>query len=139
MPILKTILKFIFASFFIFAGITHFTREPFFLKLMPDYVPADLHLPAVHLSGVFEIVLGLLLLIPKTTRLAGWGLIALLVAVFPANIYAYQHQEEIFPGSDPTLQLIRLPLQALLIAWAYWYTRDGKPKAETTPPKEVEG
>ncbi len=137
MHILKTVLKFVFAAFFIFAGVTHFTRPVFFLNLMPDYIPTELHAPAVYVSGVFEILLGVLLLVPKTTRLAGWGLIALLVAVFPANIYAYQHQDEIFPGSNPTLQLVRLPLQAVMIAWAYWYTRGSKQKVETGVEEDV--
>ena len=92
----KTILKWVFAVFFIFAGINHFRAEDFYLKLMPDYIPQDLHLPAVQLSGVAEVLLGAMLLVPQTTPLAAWGLIALLVAVFPANIYAFQHSEEIF-------------------------------------------
>ena len=62
---------------------------------------------------------GLGLLHPRTRRLAAWGLIALLVAVFPANIYLYQHQE-IFPQVSPLLHLLRLPLQLVFIAWAYY-------------------
>jgi uncharacterized membrane protein len=122
MQIVKTILKFVFAAFFIVAGIAHFVNEEFYLKIMPDYIPQNLHLPAVHVSGLFEIVLGALLLVPKTTRLAAWGLIALLIAVFPANIYVYQHQE-IFPNVSPQLHFWRLPLQGVAIAWAWWYTR----------------
>lgn len=123
MAVLKLLLKVLFAVFFIVAGVGHFVNEPFYLKLMPDYIPPSLHRPAVHISGVAEMVLGALLLVPRTSRLAAWGLIALLVAVFPANIYAYQHSEEVFPGLDPRLHLGRLPLQAVMIAWAWCYTR----------------
>ncbi len=131
MQIAKTILKFVFAAFFIVAGIAHFVNEEFYLKIMPDYIPQNLHLRAVYASGVFEVVLGALLLVPKTTRLAAWGLIALLIAVFPANIYAYQHQE-IFPNVSPQLHFWRLPLQGVMIAWAWWYTRPDR----TTRPTE---
>jgi uncharacterized membrane protein len=88
---------------------------------MPPYIP--MHREAVLLSGAIEIALGVLLLIPRTSRLAAWGLVALLIAVFPANIYAYQHQDLFppFPYSD-LLHLLRLPFQGVLIYWAYCYT-----------------
>ncbi len=128
MRIVKTILKFVFALFFIFAGVNHFLDEPFYMKIMPDYIPLELHRPAVIVSGIAEIVLGALLVVPRTQRLAAWGLIALLVAIFPANIYVYQHQD-IFPNASPALHLIRLPLQGVMIAWAWWYTRPERPQA----------
>jgi uncharacterized membrane protein len=112
----------VFAIFFIAAGLNHFRDEAFYLRIMPDYISVELHRPAVLISGVAEVVLGAMLLFRRTMRLAGWGLIALLVAIFPANIYVYQHQD-VFPGVSPTLHLIRLPLQAVMIAWAWWYTR----------------
>jgi uncharacterized membrane protein len=133
MWLIKIVFKFVFATFFIVAGVTHFTNPSFFLKIMPDYIPENLHLPAVHVSGVCEILLGELLLVPATTRLAGWGLIALLIAVFPANIYAYQHSQEVFPDVDPALHFWRLPAQGVLIALAYWYTR---PDNRATKPKD---
>jgi uncharacterized membrane protein len=122
MRYVKTISKGVFAAFFVLAGVAHFVNEPFYLKIMPDYIPQALHRPAVIVSGVFEVLLGVLLVIPPTTRLAAWGLIALLVAVFPANLYAFQHSEELF-GISRTAHFVRLPLQAVMIAWAYWYTR----------------
>ena len=60
-------------------------------------------------------------MLPATSRLAAWALIALLVAVFPANVFMYQHPEKF--GLSPTLLLLRLPLQGVLILWAYAYTR----------------
>jgi len=128
MPILriiKSISRYVFGAFFILVGIRHFTDTPFFLKIMPPYLP--LHLEAVYVSGIFEVLLGALLMVRPLARWAGWGLILLLIAVFPANIYVYQHQD-LVPAS-PLLHTLRLPLQAVMIAWAYWYTRPEKPKS----------
>lgn len=141
MRYVKPISKWIFAVFFVAAGVNHFVNEPFYLKIMPDYIPQVLHRPAVITSGVFEILLGALLVFPPTARLAAWGLIALLVAVFPANIYAYQHSEEIFDVSRAA-HFVRLPLQGVLIAWAYWYTRGerkGAPPATSEEPPSGAG
>ena len=130
MNILKLAGKCIFATIFLVAGVGHFTSTDFFVKIMPPYLP--FHRELVYLSGVFEIALGVLLLIPQTTRLAAWGLIALLIAVFPANVYMFQHQE-LFQVS-PVVLLLRLPLQALLILWAWVYARLPltQPRAEET-------
>jgi uncharacterized membrane protein len=84
-------------------------------------------------SGVAEIVLGAMLMFSDLARIAGWGLILLLIAVFPANVYVYQHQD-LIPAS-PTLQLLRLPLQGVLIVWAFWYTRPGRWRVEQANPE----
>ncbi|MGA2706464.1 MAG: MauE/DoxX family redox-associated membrane protein [Isosphaeraceae bacterium] len=104
---------------FIIAGVGHFVATDFFLKIMPPYLP--FHLPLVLVSGVIEIVLGILLLVPRYTRLAAWGIIALLIAVFPANVHVYQHQE-LFP-LPWFVHLLRLPMQGVLILWAFAYTK----------------
>jgi uncharacterized membrane protein len=111
--------KWVFAALFIAGGILHFVKTEFYMRIMPPYLPY--HRALVLLSGVFEVVLGVLLLVPTSSRLAAWGLIALLVAVFPANVYMYQHPEKF--ALSPTLLLLRLPLQLVLILWAYAYTR----------------
>jgi uncharacterized membrane protein len=116
---IKTASKYLLAIFMIGAGTMHFVRPEFYLKIMPPYLPW--HLALVYLSGFFEIALGVLLLVPRFSHLAAWGIIALLIAVFPANIYVYQHQE-ILPA-PPIVHLLRLPLQAVFILWAYWHTR----------------
>ncbi len=126
MPKIKIILKYLFGIFFVLAGINHFANSAFYLRLMPPYLPW--HLFLVNLSGLCEIGLGILLLIPKFTSLAGWGLIALLIAVFPANIHMAINPQ-LFPEFSPLLLWLRLPLQFGLIAWAYWYT---KPTIEPT-------
>ena len=89
------------------------------LEDLPSYLP--LHLPIVLVSGVIEIILGILLLMPRYSRLAAWGIIALLIAVFPANIHVYHHQQ-MFPLPS-IVHLLRLPLQGVLILWALAYTR----------------
>ncbi|MEX0675700.1 MAG: MauE/DoxX family redox-associated membrane protein [Pirellulales bacterium] len=125
MRYVKTILKWLLGVFFVGAGVLHFVNEGFYLKIMPDYIPAELHRTAVVVSGVFEVLFGAMLMVGRTTRLAAWGIIALLIAVFPANIHVYLHQE-LIPEAGPRAHLLRLPLQGVFIAWAYWYTRPEK-------------
>jgi len=115
----KTISKTVLAIFMVAGGVMHLIRPEFYLKIMPPYLP--LHRELVLVSGLCEIGLGLLLFVPRFSRLAAWGIIALLIAVFPANIYLYQHQE-IVPMS-PILHFLRLPLQAVFIGWTYCYTK----------------
>ncbi|CAN5462547.1 DoxX family protein [soil metagenome] len=123
MKIIKRILKWLLGIAFILAGINHFLNANFYLKMMPPYLPR--HLFLIYLSGVFEIALGVLLLIPKFTRFAAWGLIALLIAVFPANIFM-AFNPQMFPEFSRLALYARLPLQFVLIAWAYWFTLEKK-------------
>ncbi len=123
MRIAKIIFKWIFGIAFIFAGLNHFINPDFFLRIMPPYLP--FHLFLVYLSGIFEIILGVLFLIPKFTRFAAWGLIALLIAVFPANIYTAMNPEN-FADINLTLIYLRIPIQFILIAWAFWFTKEGQ-------------
>lgn len=116
---LKAISKFLLAIFMISAGIMHFVNPAFFRKIMPPYLP--LHQELVLVSGIFEVLLGALLMVPQTSRPAAWGIIALLIAVFPANVYLFQHQE-ILPA-PAIIHSLRLPLQGVLILWAFWHTR----------------
>lgn len=116
---IKLILKYLFAVFFVLAGLNHFINTAFYLRIMPPFLPW--HLLLVYLSGVIEIVLGVMLLFPRFTRMAAWGLIALLIAIFPVNInMAVNH--ELYSEYSATALWIRLPLQFILLAWAYWYT-----------------
>jgi uncharacterized membrane protein len=125
MPMLRSALKVLLAVFFVGAGINHFLRTGFYLRMMPPYVP--FHLAMVQTSGVAEIVLAVLLLLPRTAAAAAWGLIVLLVAVFPANVQMALHPDT-FPEFQPAALWLRLPLQAVMIAWAYWYTRKMEPR-----------
>jgi uncharacterized membrane protein len=128
---LKRILKHLLGLFFVTAGLNHFISPGFYLKIMPPYLPG--HLFLVYLSGFFEMALGLLVLFPKFTRLSAWGLIALLIAVFPANIHMSTNPE-LYPEYNPAVLWFRLPLQVVLIAWAYWYTESD---AEKKPVRDV--
>lgn len=122
----KSAGRWAFAGLFVAGGVGHFVATGSYLKIMPPYLPWPREL--VLLSGVAEVALGVLLLVPRTSRAAAWGLVALLVAVFPANVFMYQHAGA-FPV-PPALLLLRLPLQGLLVFWAYAYTR---PTAVTPP------
>jgi len=113
--------RYIFGVLFIAAGINHFLNSAFYVAIMPPYLPW--HLELVYISGVAESGLGLLLLFKQWSRIAGWGLIALLVAVFPANIHMALHTN-LYPHIPPAILWWRLPLQGVLIAWAYGCTRE---------------
>jgi len=116
---LKRIMMWLMAILFVLAGINHFVNPEFYVKIMPPYLPW--HLELVYVSGVFEVLLGVLLPIRKWTNLAAWGLIALLIAVFPANLHMALNSEH-YPTISPVALWLRLPLQGVLIAWAYWFT-----------------
>ena len=108
------------AAVFIAAGLNHFLNPDVYVGIMPPYLPAPLLL--VYLSGLFE-VLGGVGVLPHTTRsAAGWGLVLLLIAVFPANLHMALHAALYEPIPAWALYA-RLPLQLVLMAWAYWATR----------------
>lgn len=105
---------------YVLAGINHFWHPVFYLKIMPPWLGAQEIL--IYISGVCEILFGLLLIPVKTRKLAAWGIILLLIAVFPANIQMminYLHE------NNPKLwmAILRLPLQILLVLWAYSFTK----------------
>lgn len=108
------------AAGFALAGANHFLNPGFYLKIMPPYLPA--HLELVYLSGFFEVLGGIGVLVPRVRAVAGWGLVLLILAVYPANIHMAVHPE-LFPELPTFALFARLPLQFPLIAWAYWATR----------------
>lgn len=123
------------AAFFVVAGVNHFVNPDFYVRIMPPYLPA--HRELVLLSGVFEVLGGLGVLVPAVRRLAGWGLILLLLAVFPANIQMALHPEQ-FPSISVLALYARLPLQVVFIAWTYWATRpDAASSARTSGRRSV--
>jgi uncharacterized membrane protein len=110
------------AIFYTGAGSLHFIKPDPYLRIMPPYVPW--HLAMVRVSGFFEILGGIGLLIPHTRRTAGWGLVALLIAVFPANLYMATNPIQAGAVSiEPVLRWARLPLQIVLIWWVLWCTQ----------------
>jgi len=119
----KRVLLWVMALFYFSAGVMHFVNAAFFIRIVPDYLPW--HAALVYVSGVCEIGLGVLVLIPATREFAAWGIIALLIAVFPANVNMLVHRIPLREGTPPDMVALwlRLPLQGVLIAWAWWYTR----------------
>jgi uncharacterized membrane protein len=110
------------AIFYVVAGSLHFIKPDEYLRIVPPSIPW--HVAIARLSGGFEILGGLGLLVPRIRRAAAWGLVALLIAVFPANVYISTNPIEagaVFIA--PVLRWGRLPLQLLLIWWLLWGTR----------------
>jgi len=129
---LKHPLLYVMGPAYIVAGILHFVVPELYVQIVPPTLPFRLEL--VYLSGIAEVLVGVGVLVPRTRRIAAWGTVALLVAIFPANIYMATQGVVIegAPGGGDPSQLVRwgrLPLQAVLIAWAWWYTR--------SPPEEA--
>jgi uncharacterized membrane protein len=115
----RLVMRWLLGLFFVAAGVNHFLRAEFYVSIMPPYLPW--HLALVYLSGVAEALLGGLLLWRRFEALAAWGLIALLIAVFPANVHMALNADQ-YPDYPPAVLWGRLPLQAVMIAWAYWFT-----------------
>jgi len=107
------------ALLYVLAGINHFVNPSVYKTIMPPYLPEPIFL--IYLSGFFEIILGLLLL-TTFRKVAAWGIILLLIAVFPANVqmaFNYWHTGH----AGLWISLVRLPLQGLLVWWAWIFTR----------------
>ncbi len=111
--------QYVIGGLFVIAGLLHFIAPDVYVKIMPDYIPW--HKPMVYLSGVAEILGGAGIMISPYREAASWGLILLLLMVFPANITmfrkAYRRKGLTMYTS---LLLLRLPLQFVLIYWVYW-------------------
>lgn len=116
---IKCISLILMALLYLVAGMNHFRIPKFYERIIPSYFSNKKFINEA--SGVAEIILGIGLLIPLTSNLAAWGVIALLIAIFPANIYHLQQK-----GAGMKIPLwalwLRIPIQFVLIAWAYWHT-----------------
>lgn len=122
---LKRPLLYVMAPAYVVAGLLHFVVPELYAQIIPPVLPAPLAL--VYLSGVAEVAVGVGLLWPRSRQYAAWATIALLVAIFPANVYMATSGVAVsgMPGGgDPSAAVRwgRLPLQGVLILWAYWYT-----------------
>jgi len=119
----KKISLYSMAAIYLAAGINHFVNPEFYNKIMPPWLPW--HLSLIYISGLAEMILGILLFPEKTRKWAAWGIIILLVAVFPANIQMMLNYRE---QQNPYLwvAILRLPLQLLLIGWAFRFTKPAK-------------
>jgi uncharacterized membrane protein len=130
----KEIWRVILAVAMVVVGVLHFAVPVPFVRIMPPQLPYPLEL--VYISGFFEILGGMGLLVPPVSRAAAWGLIALFIAVFPANINQAVNSIAIegIPHI-PILYWIRLPFQAVFIGWAWLYTQpnEGNQQASIIP------
>jgi len=123
----KRPLLYVMGPMYVLAGLAHFVAPDAYERAIPPSFPRPRAL--VLLSGVAEVVLGLGVLHPDTREASAWGLVALLVAVFPANVHLATEDgaEAVAPeGRASTVRaasVARLPFQAVLAAWAWWYTR----------------
>ncbi|TAF09574.1 MAG: DoxX family membrane protein [Nostocales cyanobacterium] len=133
----KEFLRVTLAISMIIAGVTHFAFPEPYVRIVPPQLPAPLEI--VYLSGFYEILGGIGLLVPPVSQAAAWGLIALFIAVFPANInMAVNHIKIEHIPDSPWFQAVRLPFQAVLIAWAWWYTKPSdKEKQASIIPKSL--
>ena len=114
----RTIARWALAGAMVGTGVLHFVAPQPFVAIMPRSLPEPLTL--VYVSGVCEVLGGIGLLVPRVRKAAGWGLIALYLAVFPANVNMAINNLPIGGGHYPLLLWARLPMQALFIAWAWW-------------------
>jgi uncharacterized membrane protein len=113
----RSCARFALSAFFVLAGLNHFIMPEAYRPLMPPSLPFPMFL--IALSGVLEIFFGALVLLPTWRHRAGWGLVLLLLAVFPANVHMAL-DPEVYPAVPLALRWLRLPLQLLLIAWVAW-------------------
>ncbi|MRX67321.1 Uncharacterized membrane protein [Flavobacterium resistens] len=110
---------YLMAFLYILAGINHFRNPKMYIRIIPPFFKNPKFIN--YLSGAAEIILGTLLFFPITRTFAAWGIIALLIAIFPANLYMYQNKKASF-NLPRWILFVRLPLQIVLIFWAYQYT-----------------
>ena len=117
---IKYLSLIVMGVFYISIGISHFTSPIWYVQIVPPYLPYKLEL--VYISGFFEILFGGMLFFKKTRFLAGWGLILLLIAVYPANIYLAQTNGAAM-NTTPLIAWGRLPVQFIFVGLAYWHSK----------------
>ena len=119
--LVKKISVYVMGIFYIIVGIKHFQDPSWFVQIVPPILPYKYEL--VYISGFFEILLGILLMIPKFQSIAAKGLMALLICVYPANIYLAQ-TNGVALGISPLIAWGRLPFQFVFIGLAYWHLKE---------------
>ena len=119
----KLITIYLMSIAYAYVGVRHFIDPDFFLAIMPNYL--TFHLEFVYLTGIAEVVLGIMLLSKKTRKTGAIGLIILLILVFPANIHLVQSElSQSLLGVTKSQSIYRLPFQGLLISIAYWHSKN---------------
>ena len=115
----------VMSLFYVNVGIKHFTDPYWFLNIIPPLL-SFIGLELVYISGIFEILFGTMLIIPKTRKLAAYGLILLLIVVYPANLYLafYEEPQKLIGITTFAASWVRLPIQFIFLGLAYWHSRD---------------
>ncbi len=115
----------IMSIFYINVGMKHFIDPYWFLHIIPPLL-APIGLELVYISGYYEIAFGVMLLVPMFRKIAGYGLILLLIAVYPANLYLafYEEPQKLIGISAFAASWIRLPIQFIFLGLAYWHSKD---------------
>ena len=121
LPTIKILSVFVMGIFYVIVGIKHFQDPGWFVQIIPPILPYKYAL--VYISGLFEVLLGVLLMIPKFQSTAAKGLIILLICVYPANIHLAQTNGAAL-GISPLIAWGRLPFQFVFIGLAYWHTKE---------------
>ena len=119
--LVKGISVYVMGIFYIIVGIKHFQDPSWFVQIVPPILPYKYEL--VYISGFFEVLLGILLMIPRFQSIAAKGLMALLICVYPANIYLAQ-TNGVALGISPLIAWGRLPFQFVFIGLAYWHSKE---------------
>ena len=122
---IKYLSIFVMSFFYIYVGIKHFIDPNWFLHIIPPFLTC-VGLELVYISGFFEIILGILLLYPQSRQIASYGLILLLIAVYPANLYLafYEEPQKLIKISSFAASWVRLPIQFIFLGLAYWHSKD---------------
>ena len=115
----------VMSIFYINVGIKHFTDPYWLLHIIPPLLQT-IGLELIYISGFFEIIFGLMLILPKTRKISSYGLILLLIAVYPANLYLafYEAPQKLIGISAFAASWIRLPIQFIFLGLAYWHSQD---------------
>ena len=119
--LVKGISVYVMGIFYTIVGIKHFQDPSWFVQIVPPILPYKYEL--VYISGFFEVLLGILLMIPRFQSIAAKGLMALLICVYPANIYLAQ-TNGVALGISPLIAWGRLPFQFVFIGLAYWHLKE---------------
>ncbi len=123
MRVFKLITIYFMSFAYIYVGLKHFIDPDFFLAIMPNYL--NFHLELVYLSGIAEVLLGLMLLFKKTRKTGAIGLIVLLILVFPANIHLVKSElSQSILGVTQSQSIYRLPFQGIFILIACWHSNN---------------
>lgn len=110
---------YVMAVLYILAGLNHFRNPRVYLKIIPSYLPNPKTLN--YLAGIAEVLLGIGLCIPAISEISAWGIIVLLIVVFPANLFMFTNKKAGM-GLPKIILVLRLPFQIVLMIWAYYYT-----------------